>query len=204
MRYLVPALLLLCTAPAEASEIPIARFTEAIEQSAPDSRHKYFRYRARAYVEQNRLKEALADLNSSIELNPGLVATRRERGELLMKLGCYKEAVADLDLVIKAGPDELGLYRLRSKACFESGLYERALADANLVLAKLPDDAGCRRIVMESTTALSPQKQIIMQSAPPRRRAATRTADFQDIRPQRRVIILPAETDTVQRRVTRS
>lgn len=171
MRYLLLVFMIFAASLAAADEVSIAQFTEAIAQAPPDSRHKFYQYRARAYAKQNLLREALADLGAAIKLNPTLSA-HRERGEILMRLGRYREAVADLDLVVKANPDELGLYRLRSKACFESGLYQRALHDANLVLAKQPDDAECRQIVMQSTTALSPEKEIVMPSSHARRRAA--------------------------------
>lgn len=55
-----------------------------------------FYKRFRVYLRQNKLKEALADLNSALALKPENTAALSQRGKLLLRLGRCQDAETDL------------------------------------------------------------------------------------------------------------
>ena len=163
MRYFVLLFIVFLTSNVWAEEIPISQFTEAIEKALPNSKYQYFQFRARAYSKRNMNKEALSDLNNAIYLNPNISAYK-ERSKILMKMGRYQEAINDLNIILITDPDNPKMYRLRSKAYFEIKQYQAAMEDAKRVLAEIPNDSTSRRIIVESTAALTPVKNIIINT----------------------------------------
>jgi len=78
--------------------------------------------RAAAFVGQNRLPEALADMNAAIAADPR-PQWRSRRGMLLYALGRYPEALSDLNAVLAAFPGHApslaarGMVHLRMHNC---------------------------------------------------------------------------------------
>ncbi|MBX9685213.1 MAG: tetratricopeptide repeat protein [Candidatus Obscuribacterales bacterium] len=83
-------------------------------------------------------KEAVDDLNQSLNLEPKNVSTRVLRGRVYFEDGMYPEAVQNLDAAIDLDPKFLGSYELRSRAYLGMKDYGKALADANTILGLNP------------------------------------------------------------------
>ncbi|MBU0483042.1 MAG: tetratricopeptide repeat protein [Proteobacteria bacterium] len=165
MHYIIfSATIFLLSFTTLAQAVPISEFTKAIEQSSPENKHKFYQYRARAYLKENMINEALSDLTAAINLSP-TVSAHKERGEIYFKQKRYQESIPDLSASIKENPNDLNMYRMRSQSYFATEAYAAALADAKHVLSVSPDDAICKFIHMESTTALNPEKEIIIHSS---------------------------------------
>ena len=100
-----------------ARELPISELSKAIEQSTQENKYRYYHYRARAYIKQNKIDEAMNDLNESIKLFPTIPA-HRERGEIHFRNERFQEAIEDLSRVIAANRDDIRSYKLRSQAYY--------------------------------------------------------------------------------------
>jgi len=86
---------------------------EVIDQEPKNENNFYKRFRV--YLRQNKLKEALSDLNSAITLKPNFESGLAQRGKLQMRMGRCQEAQADWE----------NLEKLSSKH-FDSKLLEQA------------------------------------------------------------------------------
>ncbi|GAB4333140.1 MAG: hypothetical protein Kow0089_01490 [Desulfobulbaceae bacterium] len=121
-----------------------------------------YRERAGILMSMGRFNEALADLNTIIRSVPGDLETHRLRSRIYYKTKQYDKALNDIDTILASDPGDHEMYRLRSKIYFETERYREAMEDARRVLAVVPEDKMSRLIVMESTTALQPNKNIVI------------------------------------------
>lgn len=203
MRYFVLLGIMFLASQAWAIDNSIGRLTREIEQASPDSKFQYYQFRARAYAEEGMPEGALKDLTTSINLNP-TISAYRERADILIELDRYQEALNDLNIVLKNNPGDLNLYRLRSSVYFKMEQYRAAMADAQRVLAQMPDDNVSNQIVRKSTIALTPVKNIVMNTRherAPARRQAARKVFRKPTRPVRRTAVQPAKTSPKPRKI---
>ena len=106
-------------------------------------------------LKSNRYKEALADFENAIKLNPTFIYTYRWRGDTKVALGNYKEAVADYNKAIQLNPDDADAYRNRGNVHFHlatsesasgnlkkaQGLYEGAIENWTQAIKLAPEYA---------------------------------------------------------------
>jgi tetratricopeptide (TPR) repeat protein len=97
--------------------------------------------RALALLNQRKLEPALADLDRSIELDPGDAAVVYERALVLGWLGQYVRAVTDYGEVIRLRPGDATARNGRGFANLKLDRIESALADFGAVLKDDPKDA---------------------------------------------------------------
>ena len=90
----------------------------------PDNDSNYYK-RFRVYLRQQKLKEALADLNSALNLKPNNENALGQRAKLHMKLGKCAEADADLDKLKKLNPSNKELELKK-----DAGVCKQAVANA--------------------------------------------------------------------------
>lgn len=85
--------------------------------------------RGNSRVSQNKLEQALADFNKSIELAPNVTDPYLNRGTALEGLGKWDAAIADYNRVLELDPNDAMAYNNRGNA--EAGLekWDRAIAD---------------------------------------------------------------------------
>jgi tetratricopeptide (TPR) repeat protein len=85
--------------------------------------------RGNARVSQNKLPEALADYNKSVELAPQVTDPYLNRGTALEGLGKWDEAIADYNKVLEIDPKDAMGYNNRGNAKAGLGEWEEAIAD---------------------------------------------------------------------------
>jgi tetratricopeptide (TPR) repeat protein len=100
--------------------------------------------RAVAYVGQQKLQEALADLNEAIKIAPDDGNLRERRAYVEMQLKDYDKALADYSELIKDKPDEVRFYQTRSYIYELKGDVSHGLADCDKILQLDPDNADAR------------------------------------------------------------
>jgi len=154
-----------------------------------------------------RFQEALDDIDIILENVPGDLEMYRLRSKTYFKMEQYREALDDIDIILESDPADLEMYRLRSKSYFEMEQYKEAMEDARRVLAAIPDDEASRLIVMESTTALMPKKDIVM-GADRRKSTSTRRVarkvNLKPIKLPKRAAARPSKTTKKPSTVKRS
>lgn len=85
--------------------------------------------RGNSRVSQNKLEEALADFNKSIELAPNVTDPYLNRGTALEGLGKWDEAIADYNYVLQLDPNDAMAYNNRGNAEAGLGKWDEAIAD---------------------------------------------------------------------------
>ncbi|NUW33005.1 tetratricopeptide repeat protein [Nonomuraea sp. SMC257] len=121
-------------------EAAVAAYSRAIEID-PDDSFWALVGRATLHRLDERLEEALADLDRAVELNADVSYVFSERGQVNRRLKRYEQALADLDLAIELDPDDSDSYTERAQVKYELERLEEALADVNVALAAAPDDS---------------------------------------------------------------
>ena len=86
-------------------------------------------------------KEAVDDINRSLQLEPSNVAVLTLKGQVYFEDGMYPEAVTNLNEAIKLDPKFDNGYLMRGRAFLRLKQYSKALDDANTVLAADPKSA---------------------------------------------------------------
>lgn len=84
--------------------------------------------------------QAIAALDTAIELNPTYMVAYRERGTAFGYLENYPEAIADLTKALELDPDNMTTLAYRSNAYSDAGQYSLALADAEAMIALEPNE----------------------------------------------------------------
>jgi tetratricopeptide (TPR) repeat protein len=134
----------------------------------PESSESLEKWRERDYIraygyfirgqwklKSNQNKEALADFENAIKLNPTFIYTYRWRGDAKVALGNYKEAIADYNKSIQLNPDDADAYRNRGNVHFHlatsesingnlkkaQGLYEGAIENWTQAIKLAPEYA---------------------------------------------------------------
>jgi tetratricopeptide (TPR) repeat protein len=67
-------------------------------------------FRSISWYEKGRFPQALADVNRSLELDPGEVTALHHRGNVLFALHRYAEAVADYEQALRFIPEDSGIW----------------------------------------------------------------------------------------------
>jgi Tfp pilus assembly protein PilF len=81
---------------------------------------------ARLYVLQNRLDEALENVERSIQIKPRLAMAQHLRGFIFEKRNSLDEAIASYEAAVKIVPEEVGFNYDLGVAYFKNGDYARA------------------------------------------------------------------------------
>jgi tetratricopeptide (TPR) repeat protein len=100
--------------------------------------------RAQVYIMTGRLDEALADLDTVIEVDPHFHDHYFNRGNVLRRLGRTAEAVEDYGRALALSPPYPEAYYNRADALLELGDLPGALADLSRVIELDPDNADAR------------------------------------------------------------
>ncbi len=90
--------------------------------------------RARAYVGDKKLNQALDDLNKVIEQKPEWVDAYIERGIVFTGARRFDDAIGDFNRAIELDPRNLKAYAMRASAKVQTEAKDDALYDANLAL----------------------------------------------------------------------
>ncbi len=98
--------------------------------------------RGSLYLEQNRITDALRDLEASLSLDPGDAAVLTNRAQAYRRFGRLDEALADLDRAVALDPDLIAARFNRGAMLYEKGELERALEDFNQCIAVDPHAPG--------------------------------------------------------------
>ena len=94
-----------------------------------------------AYLLGGRDREALADDDEAITLEPEHAGTHLNRGVSQAKLGRYKEALADYDKAIRLEPDNARAYFNRGLSQAKLGRRKEAITDYTEAIRLKPDNA---------------------------------------------------------------
>ena len=97
--------------------------------------------RGNVRVSQNRLEEAIADYDKSVELAPLSPDPYLNRGAALEGLGRWDEAIADYNKAMQLEPDSAALYNNRGNAKGGSGDWSAALEDYEQAAKLMPNFA---------------------------------------------------------------
>ena len=100
--------------------------------------------RGNTRVSQNRLEEAIADFDKSIELAPDAADPYLNRGAAYEGQGRWEEALADYEKVLSLAPEEPLAYNNRGNAKAGQGRWEEALQDYEKAADMAPDFAFAR------------------------------------------------------------
>ncbi len=125
-------------------EEAVKLYSIAIEMNLddPDIYNAYF-HRAQAFLELDKVAEALADYTKTIRLNPSFPNAYRYRGIIYFETGRYTDAVNDFSRFIELEPDKTFGYVNRGSALGKIGNYDKALADFNTSIQLDPTCAEC-------------------------------------------------------------
>ncbi|MGH6734683.1 MAG: tetratricopeptide repeat protein [Methyloceanibacter sp.] len=102
--------------------------------------------RARAYAAENKLREAIADFDTALELNPDLIDAYVERGILFANNRRFDDAIGDYNRAIEMDYKNARAYALRAEAKLNSDQPDEALLDVNQALALALGDPLALRI----------------------------------------------------------
>jgi tetratricopeptide (TPR) repeat protein len=115
----------------------IEQFTIAIKLE-PENEKIYYN-RAKVYLSNNKVDEAVLDLNQSILLNNEFAEAFDSRGGAKLRLNQLDAAITDCSIAIELLPELESAWFTRSKAYLFKGEIERALNDLNVVIDFHPD-----------------------------------------------------------------
>ena len=95
-------------------------------------------HRRQAYVEQDALDQAFADLSEAIRLNPDHADAHCARADCLRCMGEYDRAITEYDASVLLNPVTPHGYRFRADAHVDTENYDLAVADCNTTLQLSP------------------------------------------------------------------
>jgi len=102
--------------------------------------------RARAYAAENKFKEAIADFDKALELNPDLIDAYVERGVLFAKNRRHDDAIGDFTRAIQLDPKNAKAYAMRAESKLKGEAPGDALLDVNQALGISLSDPLALRI----------------------------------------------------------
>ena len=102
--------------------------------------------RAKAYAADDKFKDAIADFDKALELDPALVEAYVERGVLFANNKRYDDAIGDYTRAIEMDPKNAKAYAMRAEAKLKSEAVDEALIDVNQALLLSLGDALALRI----------------------------------------------------------
>ena len=85
-------------------------------QMEPQNAQNYYK-RFRVFLRQNKLKEALNDLNKALQIKPDFDSVLLQRGKLHIRLGRCEEAERDLLQIRSLGKDVESTLMEQASAC---------------------------------------------------------------------------------------
>lgn len=106
---------------------------------APHSSATYTN-RARTYLRLDRQQEAIADLSSALEIDPGLISQRKIRGFLLLAAGKTEEAKQDFELIEHIKPVDADVLAGLADCCARTGDSGRAIELYTEAIKLHPDE----------------------------------------------------------------
>ncbi len=98
--------------------------------------------RGYSYSESGMHREAIADCNHAIELQPDNPANYLARGKCFHKMGNLGRALEDYSLAIKMNPDDPRFRSIRGGLLFERDRYREAIADYTKAIELDPNTIG--------------------------------------------------------------
>ena len=113
-------------------------YADAIKRSAPYP--EVFFNKAVCHLRVGQLEEALADFETSLDLNPDQPQAHALRADILRELGSATEALQGYDAAIQLGWDSAPIRVNRAVLHFNNGEFGSALADMDQAIALDPDD----------------------------------------------------------------
>ncbi len=108
--------------------------TQALNLELDRPQPDFVLLRAKSYAGINKFREAIADFDRSLELNPELVEAYVERGVLLAKNKRYDAAIADFDRAIEMDPKNAEAFAMRAEVKLKQKSPDEALVDTNSAL----------------------------------------------------------------------
>jgi tetratricopeptide (TPR) repeat protein len=99
-------------------------------------------FKGLAYFYQDRFKEALAEANLALQINPRYKRAYNTRGGVYLGLGQTDQALADYNLALKIDPEYSGAYYNRGCVFLRTRQYGRAIADFGRALEITPQYAS--------------------------------------------------------------
>jgi len=101
--------------------------------------------RGKDFGSKGKIKEAIADFNKSLEINPSLYESYKYRGGLYGVTKQYDKSVADLSKYLEHYPDDAEQYFNRGLSLLNLGNTQGAIADFSKTLELNPDFARAYR-----------------------------------------------------------
>jgi tetratricopeptide (TPR) repeat protein len=100
--------------------------------------------RGNSKISQNKLQDAIADFNKSIEIAPNAPDPFLNRGTALEGLGQWEDAIADYNRVLEIDPNDAMAYNNRGNAKAGQEHWEEAIADYQKAADLAPNFAFAR------------------------------------------------------------
>src|SRR6185312_12549140 len=110
------------------------------KELSPADLEQALKARGLMYQRQNKQKEALADYDAAVRLQPSDASAHDMRGFAYIVKRQYKQAIADLDAALELSPKDFAAYRNRATAYRSLGDYRKAVADYDAALRLNPKD----------------------------------------------------------------
>ena len=126
----------------------VHEYTQAIEASPEDMKYKFYLLRGKAYKDSGEMNFAVKDLNTSIMLNPSMVAYKY-RGEVYLEMERYGDAIDDFTTALEINPT-IELNKQRGESYLKSANYVLALADGLNIIDMVPHKAESYYISIEA------------------------------------------------------
>lgn len=92
-------------------------------------------------MNEEKLKEELANYNKALQINPKDTSTYYSRGKVLRKLGRLEEALADYDKILEINPKNFCAYYIKGMLLSKLGRLEESLASYDKALEINPNHA---------------------------------------------------------------
>lgn len=115
--------------------------TEKPQQSETHENVLVYFNQAKAKEKRGRVREAIADYDQIIELQPENVKAYLYRGMAKVRAAEYQEAIIDFDKIIELEPDNSNGYYNRAKAKEQLAKFVDAVIDYDTAIQLDPDDA---------------------------------------------------------------
>ena len=96
-------------------------------------------YRAVARENLNRLRDAMADYDIALDLDPNNFIAHYDRGLLRLRLGDHNRAITDFDFVLNLEPNHIQALYNRARLLDMTGDYRAAIRDYSRVIDEFPN-----------------------------------------------------------------